>query len=216
MIHTKFIALMFVSMLMQAGISDTAINNQELRRHFNHAVLVHIEGLGFALAQKDVYPAVNPERGLAQFWQQLMLDGGIDALLGDAEVCALAEELHAAVMSKQAVRDALDQLHAQTTSQDADALNCARFHMQAIYVAGLVEEAQQRGCMFRRPDTAPQLADLTPGQGGSFIAAESKNWGDLEYLAGLLHANAELDVTTHACLLRAFTVAQLIFRAGQA
>lgn len=216
MVHTRLVALMLVGTLMQAGMQDI-VHNEQLRRHFNHVMVVHLESIGFALAQPSAYPDVDPQRGLALRWQEIALDDGLDGLVRDAQTCALAQELYACAKNKQVFSDAAEYVRAlEESGADEQVLQNARFHMQALYVAGLVEEVNARGCMVKRPDSAPKLADLQPGQGGSFIAADAHNWGDLGYLADLLQANAYLDVVTHDHLLRALTLAQLIFRAEQA
>jgi hypothetical protein len=207
------ILLLFICIFMHATVQDIA-GNRELRRHFNRVMTVHIEGIGFALARSETHPHVDPQKGLARFWEEIAFAGGIDALVENAEVYVLAQELHLCVMNKPACIEAMETVRElQQSGTDADTLERARFRVHVAYVGGIMEEANLRGCPFRRPDSAPKLSEMQLGQGGSFAATEAKNWGNIAYLADLLQANADLDVATHDSLLKAFALAQLIYRA---
>jgi hypothetical protein len=185
----------------------------KLRRHFNRVLVEHLKGVGFAQAQKSI----DSGNGLALWWQELAIEGGWDSLVNDDEVRVLAYQLYEHAISSVSFKNAKSEVNRlRQDSADEDTINQAKFHMQAMFVQQLIDQAHERGCMIKRPDYAPTLEVLKPGVSGSFIATDAKNFGTTKYIADLLETNANLDVKEHKTLLGAFTVAQIIFKSKMA
>ena len=184
----------------------------EMCRLFNKVMMRHIEGIGFALAQPDKYPAVSTARGLAAWWERFTVKGGICALLEDEAVCALAQELHDIARQDTAFKEAL--IHARLADNNglSEQERQEAWHLVGVmYIGALWTEANKRGCMFQRG--SPLEVASQPGAAGTFPATDEKNWGDLAYLARLMQVNATLDDETYDQLCSALSLAQLILRA---
>lgn len=187
-----------------------------IKKHFNRAMTAHLKGIGYALAKKERYPDVDPQRGLACFWETIALNGGAEALMNDLNVYELALEFHEIAKNRDTFLQAAQSLKALNDAHaDAATIDLARFRLHVAYIGGVAREAHKRGCDFRRPDCAPTLAELQPNIGGTFPATDEKNWGSIAYLASLMQANAHLDVMSNSDILKAFALAQLIFRAEE-
>ena len=72
-----------------------------------------------------------------------------------------------------------------------------------------LKQAISQGCTINRPTKYVNVNELKAGSGGTFVTTDPENWGDIDYIAGLLDANADIDYKKHDRLLRMWGLAQL-------
>ncbi len=188
---------------------------EEQKEHFNQVMQVHLDAIAFAEQNPRFFPDFDASKGVSAWWRQLELDGGVEALLHDETIFALAQELYAIAKADPRYQRAVTRLEEAEQQDDNEALEVARFQVQVQFVHALRMEIKRRGCLLRRPDDRVKTDDLKPAQGGSFVAADEQSWGKVLYVAKTMAKNAYIDHVKDDLILKAYALAQVLFKIAE-
>ena len=206
----KYMVYLLLFIGMGRTMHANAFDDRDIKQ-FNTVLLRHVQGIGYALACPEIYKKVDLKKGLAAWWQALLIKGGLYALLQDKQLVEQTYAFHEIAKKDEAYQEALAYARSlEERGATGDEIRNARYHADILYITAQMKMAQEQGCVLNRPAGFKTLDRYSPETGGTMVATAPENWGDLAYLAGLFDANAGVDYNKYNQILSMIALGQLM------